>query len=66
MASPRVVSELDRAESPLRTRLLTVFPHFSCHFAFIYESTPWSASLISGGKGVALWPSKSPIPSESA
>jgi len=40
MASPRVVSVFDREGSPLRTRFLTGLRHFSCHFVFIYESTP--------------------------
>ena len=40
MASPLVVSVLDRAESPLRTRFLTVLRHFTCHFDFIYGSAP--------------------------
>jgi hypothetical protein len=41
MASPRVVSALDRAGSPLRTHFLTGFRHFRCHFAFIYGSVPY-------------------------
>jgi hypothetical protein len=41
MASLPVVSVLDRAESPLRPHLLTRFRHVSCHFVFIYGSTPW-------------------------
>jgi|GEM_PF-4136262 len=40
MASLRVVSVHDRAESPLRTRFLAALRHFQCHFVFIYESTP--------------------------
>jgi hypothetical protein len=40
MASQRVVSVLVRAESLLRAPFLTQFRHFSCHFVFIYETTP--------------------------
>nr|WP_319385028.1 hypothetical protein [uncultured Roseibium sp.] len=38
MASPRGVSVLDRAGSPLRTPFLTGYRHFACHFSLIYGS----------------------------
>ncbi len=37
MASPRGVSVLDRAESPLRTPFLTGIRHVACHFSLIFE-----------------------------
>ncbi len=46
MASPRGVSVLDRAKSPLRTPFLTGFRHFACHFSLIYGSVTWSSSSL--------------------
>ncbi|WP_306141542.1 hypothetical protein [Roseibium sp. MMSF_3412] len=40
MASPRGVSVLDRAKSPLRTPFLTGFRHFYRQIGFIYGSIP--------------------------
>nr|WP_319385816.1 hypothetical protein [uncultured Roseibium sp.] len=54
MASPRVVSVLDRAGSPLRTPFLTGFRHFACHFSLIYGSIAQGSP--EGGAGTRLVP----------
>jgi len=38
LASPRSVSALDRAESPLYAPFLAMFRQFPCHFVIIYGS----------------------------